>query len=514
MTALLQVRGAAPAEVSAAQSLSTQVVSLRHRWYIGLDAGGWDRDDPAIRALADGLTTGALNLLDRARLHRAAVEHRALDHLIAEMGGAAARERFERQPIEHAHWIEAWLRWGGERSSGREPMLEQLALEEHTLPAIAMWAPAHAVSRLRADPAETARGRSCEAMLSLPLSARERVVELLAPLAASPPAAPSFAACIAALISVPRAHRLAAQWFRASYALARPERPASAWGHDSHALELAVALSGSPQGAEARARLPSLLAIHPRGRDAPLTRAANFVARYAPWLRASPALTQSARQLAIAADGSAWPLLSARLRWRDPTVFGDSRAVVSAPGSRDMLTVLSARALAVFTPAAAAERAPSRLALTNFAAATARRAHPGIGAGDLQRAIAALDATPCASEACLVEVFGRGSDERAAREVALLGARGLSALRGSAARALVARVVRRGRVSAESQRSSADLRWSATAWATFLVVEGCPLALRGMREAGLLDPFSDLLVTPWRDAFARACRDGSSRSEP
>lgn len=515
MTALLQVRGAAPPRPDAASPLAAQAATLRLRWYAGLDAAGWNVDSPEARSLADELTADAVGLLARDDAPRSGLEMAQLHRLVAQMGGAASYAPLLERPVENARWLTGWLRWSGADREARADVLAQAALESQTPDRVAMWSPSSAGPPLRAAFAAGQRPSVCGAVLLLPASQRDAFTDLvLQGFGVGPGAAPP-APCLAAAMVLPRAQVAAAQALRERRSMAMAVFSTRRWLGNAWLaaapLTLAFGLSGTARGAEAEAVLAAILERRAPGRDGVVVLALNLAARYGPWLQASPGLSRSARRLATAAGSQGWPLTTARLRWRDPTLFDDSRLVLAAPGSRDALVLYSARVVGAFSPSTAEARQRAVRALRGFADATARTAHPTVSGDDVARWVEAVDATPCADEPCLVEVFERGSDERAAREVASLGGAGLASLSGDAARALVARVVRRGRSGTEPLRAERALAWSATAWATFATVEGCPDALRGLREAGLEGADDDVVVSPWRDAFERACRDRDLR---
>ncbi|MEZ4393434.1 MAG: hypothetical protein R3A48_20295 [Polyangiales bacterium] len=515
MTALLQVRGAAPPRPNTEPPLAAQVAALRARWYAGLDAAGWNVDAPEARGLADELTAEAVALLSREDAPRSGLDRVLLHRLVAQMGGEASYLPLLERPIENARWLSGWLRWSGADREARADVLAQAALESQTPDRVAMWSPSSAGPPLRAAFAAGQRPSVCGAVLRLPASQRDAFTDLvLQGLSVGPGTAPP-APCVAAAMVLPRAQAAAAQALRERRGMAMAVFSSRRWLGNAWLaatpLTLAFGLSGAARGAEAEGILAAILDRRAPGRDGVLVLALNLAARYAPWLQASPGLSRSARRLATAAGARGWPLITARLRWRDPTLFDDSVAALAAPGSRDALVLYSARVVGAFAPSTPDGRRRAVQALRGFAAATASTAHPTVSGDDAARWVEALDATPCADSPCLDDVFERGSDERAAREVASLGGAGLAALPTDAARALVARVVRRGRSGAEPVRAERGLAWSATAWATFATVEGCPDALRGLREAGLEGADDDDVVSPWRDAFERACRDHDLR---
>jgi hypothetical protein len=164
------------------------------------------------------------------------------------------------------------------------------------------------------------------------------------------------------------------------------------------------------------------------------------------------------------------------------------------------------RAVGALAPDGEAAKRRAVSALRSFREATQGR-HPQASAEEVERWIEAIQEPSCQDDACRTTRFAQGSDELAAREVMHLGGGGLSALSGEAAAALVRRVVRRGRAARDQGRVEAGNAWSATAWAVFVSVQGCPPALRGLREATWELGDEDLVVTPWRDALTRSCRD-------
>lgn len=515
MTALLQIRGAPLPRPEAASPLAAQAATLRLRWYAGLDAAGWNVDSPAARSLADELTADAVALLAHDDAPRSGLEMVQLHRLVAQMGGAASYSPLLERPVENARWLTGWLRWSGADREARADVLEQAALESQTAERVAMWSPSSAGPALRAAFAGGQRPSVCGAVLLLPASQRDAFTDLVLQGVGGDARAALPEPCVAAALVLPRAQAAAAQVLRDRRSVAMAVFTTRRWlpnpWRAAAPLSLAFGLSGAANGPEAEGSLAAMLDRRVSGRDGVILLAVNFAARYAPWLRGAPGLSRSARRLATAAGSQGWPLTTARVRWRDPTIFDDSLAVLAAPGSRDALALYSARVVGAFTPSTDEARQRAAHALRRFADATARSAHPTVSNDDVARWVDALDAPTCADEPCLVEVFERGSDERSAREVASLGAVGLASLSGDAARALVARVVRRGRSGTEPLRAERALAWSATAWATFASVEGCPDALRGLREAGLEGADEDVVVSPWRDAFERACRDHDLR---
>lgn len=508
ITALLQLQ--APARTAADEERSAfaaQVASLRARWLLGLDAAGWDRDRGDARALADALTAEGAQLRAARPMGSAAEDRLALDALLGDMGGAALLDLVRERPVSNARWVAPILRRVAE-SSDVAAILESASLEREAVDAAALWAPARAVPLIRAALGSERAGPACHAALLLPEALRRPLDPALATALAPHPGRSPEPACFIAALGLRASRRVAARWFDALPAQLVGHRVSPVSPSASAPALLAIGLAGSPEGSAAQRYLDGLTGP---GRTNPLDdvlirNAVDAAAQYSPMLPSGPGAQRALRGLALAADGGGWSASLARMRWRDASALDDALAVLASPGTRDHLALAAVRVVGITTPDEPdAVRRVARL-LTTLGATVAAMEHPTLDAPSLARWIDALGAPACADASCLAAVFAGASDERAAREVWRLGARRLASLPPPVAQELVARVVRRGRTETEPGHAPPGLLWTATSWAVFATVEGCPRALRGLREAGSGEE-QDVVVAPWRDAFVRACRD-------
>lgn len=507
ITALLQLLGVTPSADDTTSRYAAAVAELRLRWSERLDAAGWDRDAPAAREAANEISAEGVDLLARRPGLSAAADAHTLESLLALTGGAALWPLVQARPVEHARWVDAWLRWGDARPDDVRGLIDQAGLERGTLDAVVRWAPAEAAPVLRHAFSVGRWDAGCTAVLWLPTALRGAWTAQVAEGAFTVGAAP----CLGAATVLQATQRAAAQWLRRGVDPSRmpPEaRRALPGGGRPEAVSagVAVLLAGGSDDAAARRSLDLTLRTDRDARsDAAMYHSVALVARVAPWLRGTPAQVRALRSLTAHPAAPAWHLSTLRARWDAVGLLEDSLRVLASPGSRDTLTRWSVRAVGALTPDAEAARRRAVTALRSFRESTQGR-HPQASADEVERWIVALDEPPCADDGCRATRFARCSDESAAREVMRLGGGGLSALSGDAAQALVRRVVRRGRAARDQGRVEAGNAWSATAWAVFAAVQGCPPALRGLREAAweILD--EDLVVTPWRDALTRSCR--------
>ncbi|MFO0627883.1 MAG: hypothetical protein U0325_20055 [Polyangiales bacterium] len=510
IAALLQLRGATPSADDAASRYAAAVASLRVRWAERLDAAGWDRDAPAAREAADEVAAEGLDLLARRPGLTSAPDAHALESLLAQTGGAPLNALVQARPIDHARWVEAWLRWGDARPDDVRGLIDQAGLERGTLDAVVRWAPGEAAPLLRHAFSVGRWEAGCTAVLWLPTPLRTAWTSQVSEGAFTVGAAP----CLAGAAILPLTQRAAAQWLRRITDPARmpseARRSLPGGGRPEAVVAgVAVLLAGSPDDAIVRRSLGATLRTDRDARsDAAMYHSVALVARAAPWLRGSPAQVQALRSLSQHPAAPAWHLSTLRARWDAAGLVEDSLRVLSSPGSRDTLTRWSLRTVGALTPDAETARRRAVGALRSFQESTQGR-HPQASGEEVERWIAALGERSCDDDACRATRFARGSDELAAREVVRLGGAGLSALSGEAARALVRRVVRRGRAPRDHGRVEAGNAWSATAWAVFSALQGCPPALRGLREATWETLDDDLVIAPWRDALTRSCRGTS-----
>lgn len=507
ITALLQLQGASPSGDEAASRYAAAVQELRLRWAERLDAAGWDRDAPAAREAANEIAAEGVDLLARRPGLTSAPDAHALDALLGQTGGAALWPLVSARPIEHGRWVDAWLRWGEARPDDVRGLIDQAGLERGTLDAVVRWAPAEAAPVLRHAFSVGRWDAACTAVLWLPTALRGAWTAQVTEGAVTVGAAP----CLAASTLLPGAQRTAAQWLRRTQDPSRlpPEaRHALPGGGRPEAVSagVAVLLAGGPDDALARRTIDVALRPDRDARsDAAMYHSVALVARVAPWLRGTPAQVRALRALSQHPGAPAWHLSTLRARWDAAGLLEDSLRVLSSPGSRDTLTRWSLRAVGALPPDTEAAQRRAVTALRSFHEATQGR-HPQASSDEVARWIDALTTPPCPDDICRAARFARASDELAAREVFRLGGDGLAALSGDASAALVRRVVRRGREARDQGRVEAGNAWSATAWAVFASVQGCPAALRGLREAAWELADEDLVVTPWRDALTRACR--------
>lgn len=519
ISALLQLQGGPrPPEDDERSAFAAQVATLRARWLSGLDTAGWDRDRADARGLADALTAEGVQLRAARPLGSAAEDRLALDALLGDMGGAALMPAVRERPLTHARWVASLLRWSHDGTAIAE-VLANAALERDVISAAALWAPPRAVPLVRDALSPERWTIGCHAALLLPEALRRGLDGPIAATIEASRARPPEPACFVAALGLDGARRAAARWLEGMQTLQTAylggRLSALAASASAAPVLLAVGLAGGLHDALAQRVLQSATGGDGAARDDVLLRnAIDAAALFAPSLRATPGTQRALRRLAVAADSGGWTVTVARMRWRDPALVDDALAVLTSPGTRDHLAFASLRVVGTMTPDEPdAVRRTTHL-LASLAPMVTATEHPTLDEAMLARWSDALAAPPCADARCLLGVFADGTDERAAREVWRLGPRRLASLPADAARALVARVVRRGRVVTEPALTPSGLLWSATSWAVFASVEGCPQGLRGLREAGRGDEGNDPMVAPWRDAFVRACRDadlGSSR---
>ena len=508
ITALLQLQGATPSADDAASRFAAAVQTLRLRWAERLEVAGWDRDAPAAREAANEIAAEGVDLLARRPGLTSAADAHSLEMLLGQTGGAALWPLVQARPVEQARWVDAWLRWGEARPDDVRGLIDQAGLERGTLDAVVRWAPTEAAPVLRHAFSVGRWDAACTAVLWLPTGLRGAWTAQVLEGAVSVGAAP----CLAVATLLPGAQRAAAQWLRRTHDPSRlpPEaRRALPGGGRPEAVSagVAVLLAGGPDDPAARRTLDVTLRPDRDARsDAAMYHSVALVARFAPWLRGAPGQVRALRTLSQQPGAPAWHLSTLRARWDAAGLLEDSLTVLSSPGSRDTLTRWSMRAVGALAPDGEAAKRRAVSALRSFREATQGR-HPQASAEEVERWIEAIQEPSCQDDACRTTRFAQGSDELAAREVMRLGGGGLSALSGEAAAALVRRVVRRGRAARDQGRVEAGNAWSATAWAVFVSVQGCPPALRGLREATWELGDEDLVVTPWRDALTRSCRD-------
>jgi len=210
ITALLQLQGASPSADESASRYAAAVQELRLRWAERLDAAGWDRDASAAREAANEIAAEGVDLLARRPGLSSAVDAHALESLLGQTGGAALWPLVQARPVEHARWVDAWLRWGEARPDDVHGLIDQAGLERGTLDAVIRWAPAEAAPVVRHAFSVGRWEAACAAVLWLPAALRgawtAQVIEGAATVGVGP--------CLAASTLVPGAQRTAAQWPR------------------------------------------------------------------------------------------------------------------------------------------------------------------------------------------------------------------------------------------------------------------------------------------------------------
>jgi hypothetical protein len=489
---------AAPAPGGDLEAAVVQLAEARARWHRALDAAAWDRDAPASRAAANEITAEVLPLASRGDDARA----EAL-LLLGDLGADALGETLRASAAPDPDLVRVYLR------RHDDAQMVSLLLQRATggasgpqsaLAALAMADDLSRYHRAGAGPIlagvmETVRGedreRACRAALRLPSTARAQVAgALVAAWPASPPDDLGTTCVALGALTRPGRARLA-RWL----AVAPAESSATLPPWRVVAL---LGLAGSEQQAVA-ARAAQALGT---GAVPPTSRGewhalAERLASVAPAL---PLRTPLARRmleaLAPRAPDAAGTVGMLRLRARDEGYVAEALEVLRNPYASEL--VLRPAVNVVGLAAGPHDGGEARRRLVQLRGQVQGFRVETVSPQAIDGWIEAIDRVGACRGArgCLVGLLATGSDAVAARAVFALGAAGLASLGSDEARPLVRRLALQ------------PDPWLLTSFA--LSVEGCPRALRGVREAAAAPRFGEAnaVAAEFFAEFTRACDEG------
>jgi hypothetical protein len=494
-----------------AAAIAVEVATARERYHRALDEARWNRDAPAVRALADELTDPLLEHFERPSALRD--ELRAL---LIDLDGEALGPWITRHhALLDTGLVGAWLR----RHDDPELLAQSLragASLRDLLPWVARYRPQRAPGllsdarrQLSLHDAEVV----CASALLLPdARLREFVDSAQSDLDSLPVGS---APCVAALASHPAGRQALAT--RLSAALQPPRGSTALRGvifEQGVSPSLAVAAllllptAHAPVAQRAFDRIPAQTSS-PAG----VFWRSQFIsdlARVAPHLAyENPRVATALRRLL---DG---PVRGVRLvpllvRLRDAALLPallDETASMRAPSSLGLASAVAL--LGATTPNNPASVARASAALREVRGRVRAYNVHDVTVAQVDLWLDALDATArCHDAACLRALLTTGGDASAARAAWVLGPAGLAELDERDATALVRRVVLRSHPPPPNTPDEVSIAEATLAVFVLPTLRGCPPRLRALTMTPPLR-----LLREWQDAFERQCRDTPGASE-
>jgi hypothetical protein len=459
------------------------------RFDAALSQARWRRDDPAVVAVAEGISremTAYVEAGGRPPL--------ALRALFVELSASGVNTLFGSDM--HVSLVSAQVRARGDVDALSHLIaLRSPAVHVHAAAELAPWRAA-AVLSLLASPEhfDTPHGaEACALALTLPTTQR-RVLAMRAWQSSS---AYRVADCAVLIADHPA---LGAD-------LARRTLDELQRSHDGDhttpwsLAAMAVSITrGTPTVA---ASLRGV--VEARGRSLPWHIASPVMARVSPWLLGSHPHTRwllgvLERFVGDGDDG----MLGLRITHADPARVGRLIERIEHPEQMQGISDALVREVGL----SAAPGAMTHRAIQTLTRYRARMGSIATAATPVwvDQWIDALTATErCASPACLVALMRNAPEETAARAVVRLGAQGLAALPHEAVRVLLDRIA----LELGVRRGAHDTGYvPPLSLATMVTLRGCPSSLRGlsMLEAAAR-PHGVGVVEPWRLRLLRACGD-------
>ena len=492
-------------------TIAVEIAAARERYHRALDEARWNRDAPAVRALADELTDPLLEHLERPSAVRD--ELRAL---LIDLDGEALGPWITRHhALLDVGLVGTWLR----RHDDPELLAQSLrtgASLRDLLPRIARYRPQRALGplsdarrQLTVHDAEVV----CASALLLPdarlrefMDSTQSELDSL-PVTSSP--------CVAALASHPAGRQALAA--RLASALQPPRGPTALRGvifEQGVSPSLAVAAlmllptAHAPLAQRALDRIPAQT-TSPAG-SFWQSQFVSDLARVAPHLAyENPRVAAALRRLLVGTARGV-RLLPLLVRLRDAALLPallDETASMRAPSSLGLASAVAL--LGATTPNNPASVARSTAALREVRGRVRAYNVHDVSVAQVDLWLDALDATArCHDNVCLRALVTTGSEASAARAAWLLGPAGLAELDDRDAATLVRRVVLQSHPSPPNTPDEVSITEATLGLFVLPTLRGCPPRLRGLTMTPTLR-----LLREWQDAFERQCRDAPGAGE-